>query len=89
MWVVLGAGLSHLGVVDVAALGHGALSVHQEAVPPPLFRQGIFVALCDVAVQLALPAADGLHVLRDREGGVRRAQNGREAHQVSPSHEQR
>ena len=69
-------GLSHLGVVGVAALGHGTLTVDQEAVPPPLLGQGVFVALRDVAVQLTLPAADGLHVLRDREGGVRRTQNG-------------
>lgn len=67
----------HLGVVGVGALGYGTLAVHQETVPPPLFGQGIFVALGDVAVQLALPATDGLHVLNDREGGVRPKQDSR------------
>lgn len=51
------------------------MAVHQEAVPPPLLSQGIFVALGDVAVQLALPATDGLHILNDREGGVRPKQD--------------
>lgn len=55
---------SHLAVVGVAVLGHGALTVHQEAVPPPLLGQGVLVALGDVAVQLALLVADGLHVLQ-------------------------
>lgn len=54
---------SHLVVVGAAVLGYGTLTVHQEAVPPPLLRQSVLVALSDVAVQLALLVADGLHVL--------------------------
>jgi len=55
--------LSHLAVVDAAVLGDGTLPVHQEAVPPPLLRQSVLVALCDAVVQLALLIADGLHIL--------------------------
>lgn len=62
-------------MVGVGALGYGTLAVHQEAVPPPLLGQGIFVALGDVAVQLTLLATDGLHILNDREGGVRPKQH--------------
>lgn len=54
---------SHLDVVGTAVLGHSALTVHQEAVPPPLLGQSVLVALSDVAVQLALLIADGLHIL--------------------------
>lgn len=54
---------SHLGVVDTAVLGYGTLTVHQEAVPPPLLGQGVLVALGDVVVQLALLIADGLYIL--------------------------
>ena len=57
----------YLVVVGAAVLGHSALAVHQEAVPPPLLGQGVLVALGDVAVQLALLIADGLHVLRERK----------------------
>lgn len=64
-------------MVAVGALSYGTLAVHQKAVPSPLLGQGTFVALSDVAVQLALPATDGLHVLNDREGGVRLKQDGR------------
>lgn len=60
---------SHLAVVGTAVLGYGTLTVHQEAVPPPLLGQCVLVALGDVAVQLALLIADGLHILRrGREG---------------------
>lgn len=55
---------SHLAVVGTAVLGHGTLTVHQEAVPPPLLGQSVLVALSDVVVQLALLVADGLHILR-------------------------
>lgn len=60
---------SHLAVVGTAVLGHGTLTVHQEAVPPPLLGQSVLVALSDVVVQLALLVADGLHILwRGRKG---------------------
>lgn len=54
----------HLAVVGTAVLGYGTLAVHQEAVPPPLLGERVLVALSDVAVQLALLVADGLHILR-------------------------
>lgn len=50
-------------MVGTAVLGHGALAVHQEAVPAALLRQGRLVTLCDKRVQLSLLAADGLHEL--------------------------
>lgn len=55
---------SHLAVVGTAVLGYGTLTVHQEAVPPPLLGQSVLVALSDIAVQLALLIADGLYILR-------------------------
>lgn len=57
----------HLAVIGGAGLGHGTLPVHQEAVPPPLLRQSVLVALGDVAVELALLVADGLHVLEGQK----------------------
>ncbi len=63
---------SHLDVVGVARFGHCTLTVNKEAIPPSLFGQGVLVALRDVVIQLILFAADGLDVLRDREGGVKR-----------------
>lgn len=57
----------HLAVVGAAVFGDGTLAVHQEAVPPPLLRQRVLVALSDVVVQLALLVADGFHKLRERE----------------------
>lgn len=54
---------THLGVVGAAVLGHSALTVHQEAVPPPLFGQSVLVAFGDVVVQLGLLIADGFDVL--------------------------
>lgn len=55
-------------MVGAAVLGYGTLTVHQEAVPPPLLGQRVLVALSDVAVQLALLVADGFHILgRGRE----------------------
>lgn len=57
---------SHLAVIGGAGLGHGTLTVHQEAVPPPFLRQSVLVALSDVAVQLALLTADGFHILEEK-----------------------
>lgn len=57
---------SHLAVVGGAVLGYSTLTVHQEAVPPPLLGQSVLVALSDVVVQLALLVADGLHILQTR-----------------------
>lgn len=54
---------SHLVVVDAAVFGHSTLTVHQEAVPPPLLRQSVLVALSDVVIQLTLLITDGLHIL--------------------------
>lgn len=54
---------THLAMVGTAVLGHGTLSVHQEAVPPPLLRQCCFIALGDEGVQVSLLAADSLHIL--------------------------
>lgn len=51
-------------MVGAAAFGHSALSVHQEAVPPPLLRQSILVTFSDVVIQLTLLITDGLHILR-------------------------
>ena len=62
-----GRGRGYLAVVGAAVLGHGALAVHQEAVPPPLLRERCLVALGDAAVQLALFTADGLHILQREE----------------------
>lgn len=61
---------SHLAVVGTAVLGYGTLTVHQEAVPPPLLGQSVLVALSDVVVQLALLVADGLHILRRGRKGM-------------------
>lgn len=52
-----------LAMVGAAVLGHGALAVHQEAVPAALLGQGRLVTLGDEGVQLGLLAADGLHKL--------------------------
>ncbi len=62
---------SYLGVVGTACFGHCTLTVNKEAIPPSLFGQGVLVALRDVVIQLILFAADGLDVLRDREGDVK------------------
>ena len=56
-------------MVGAGVLGRGALAVDQEAVPPPLLRQGCLVAVGHIAVQLGLLAADGLHTLDRRTGG--------------------
>lgn len=54
-------------MVGGAVFGDGALTIHQEAVPPPLFRQGVLVAFSYVVIQLALLIADGLDELRRRK----------------------
>lgn len=54
---------THLAVVGAAVLGHGALAVHQEAVPAAFLGEGRLVSLGDEGVQLGLLAADGLHEL--------------------------
>lgn len=54
---------AYLAVVSAAVLGHGALAVHQEAVPAALLGQSRLVSLSDEGVQLSLLAADGLHKL--------------------------
>lgn len=59
---------SHLAMIGSAGLGHGTLTVHQEAVPPPLLRQSVLVALSDVAVQLTLLIADSFHILEGNKG---------------------
>lgn len=63
---------SHLAVVGTAVLGYGTLTVHQEAVPPPLLRQSVLVALSDVVVQLALLIADGFDILERGRKKTRR-----------------
>lgn len=54
---------SYLGVVGAATFGHGALTGHEEAIPPPFLRHGSLVVLSDEVIQLVLFAADGLDVL--------------------------
>lgn len=55
-------------MVSAAVLGHGALAVHQEAVPAALLGQRRLVSLGDEGVQLGLLAADGLHELMRERG---------------------
>lgn len=50
-------------MVGAAVLGHGALAVHQEAVPAALLGQGRLVTLGDEGVEFGLLAANGLHKL--------------------------
>lgn len=60
---------TYLAVVSAAVLGHGALAVHQEAVPAALLGESRLVPLGDEGVQLSLLAADGLHkLMREKRG---------------------
>lgn len=59
---------TYLAVVGAVVLGHSALTVHQEAVPAALLRQGRLVSLRNESVQLSLLTADGLDKLRGGGG---------------------
>lgn len=73
-----------LAVVGTAVLGHGALAVHQEAVPAALLGQSCLVSLGDEGVQLSLFAADGLHELTGKGAKTNQVKAGSANYNRSP-----
>jgi len=56
----------HLGVVVYEQFGDTALSVHQEAVPPPLLSEGRLVTCGHQCIQFTLATTHQLHKLKEK-----------------------